>query len=679
MPDSTRARVSIIGVVCIALFAALFARLWFLQVVSGEDFEAKAQENSTRELQAESPRGRILDRDGNVLVDNSTITAVTVERAAPREEIDLALGRLAELFGAVGVVDESGEPVDIERLRARYDDPRASQFRPAVVAADVPPEIVVAISEREEDFPHVSVVELPIRNYPNDTMAAHLLGYSGEISDEQLLELESNGYQPGESIGKTGVESAYEADLRGVPRRERVEVDPANQRVSDEPLDVFEGRPGHDVVLTLDSDVQRRAEEALADAISQSQEQQNPGVEDRYETFAAPAGSVVVLDVDDGSVVAMASYPTFNPEAFIGGIPQILWEILNADGAHEPLNNRATQGLYAPGSTFKLMTALAALDEGLRTSTTPYDDQGVVEIEGQTWRNAGGVKHGVVDLRAALSWSVDTYFYEIGRELWRCFYNQDTCAEDGEAVQQMARRFGFGSGTGIALSEAEGRVPDETWKRDFVEQRWTDEAVCRSASFGWSGEELDCETLRAQIGQWLPGDSVNLSIGQGDLLVTPLQLANAYAAFANGGTLWKPRIAERVIDQNGETVREVDPELIREIDIDTSERSAVLAGLIGSTTEERGTAVEAFEGFPLEFVPVAAKTGTAEIDQKGDTSLFAAMVPATDPEYVVVAVVEQAGFGSRVAAPIARQVIEELYELPPSKLVIPEQRSGSVD
>lgn len=677
MADTSRVRVSIIGVVCVALFAALFARLWYLQMVSDETFVEVAQQNSTRVVQTEMPRGRILDRGGEVLVTNATVTAVLVERAIPQEDLELALGRLAELFGTYGLTAPDGTPLDLEALRARYDDPRASRFKPAIVATEVPREVIVAIAEREEEFPHVSVVELPIRSYRYDGLAAHLLGYTGEINDEELVELGDDGYEVGETIGRVGVEAAFEPALRGEPRRETVEVDPANERVSDDPIAVEPGRPGHDVVLTLDADVQRVAEMALAQAIHQAREHQNPDVDDHYETFAAPAGAVVALDVRDGSVVAMASFPSYNPEEFIGGISQPVFDLLNSEEAGKPLLNRATQGEYAPGSTFKLITALAALEEGIRTPTSPFLDTGEIVIDRQEFRNAGGRVYGTVDLPTALALSVDTYFYDIGRQLWQCYHDQESCAQDGEAIQHVARRFGLGSATGIAISESAGRVPDDEWKRDFVERLYTDEEECArlSVEFG-SAEPLDCETLRGQLGLWLPGDNVNLAIGQGYLVVTPLQLANAYAAFANGGTVYEPRLADRVVDVDGDVVEEVPSRVLRRIPIDPAARLAIMAGLQRSLTDDRGTAAQAFAGFPLDVVPVAGKTGTAQVSGRGDTSLFAAIVPANDPQYVVVAVVEEAGFGSRVAAPVARQVIEALYDLPHSELVVPPQEGG---
>ncbi len=678
MTDTSRVRVTIIGIVCVAGFVALFARLWFLQVVSGESFEEIAVENSTTVIQTEMPRGRILDRNGEVLVDNGTVNAIVVDRSVGESELDLALGSLAELFGRYGVIDGAGAPVDLEQLRDRYEDPRASRFKPAVVATDLEPEILpdevlVTIAERSEEFEHVSVVSLPVRRYPNGSLAAHVLGYTGEISAELLEELGEEGYREGDTVGRTGAEAAFESDLRGEPRRETVEVDPFNDRVSEDALEVEPGRSGNDVWLTIDADIQRAAEEALVEAIDQARTHQNPDVEETYETFDAPAGSVVVLDANDGSVVAMASYPTYRPELFIGGIPQVLWDYYNDEENFQPLNNRATSGEYAPGSSFKLITALAALEQQVRGISEPYDDPGVVEIENTEFRNAGGAVYGIVDLRTALSYSVDTYFYEIGRQLWICFNQQDTCEQDGEAIQQVARRLGFGADTGIALSEASGRVPDEDWKEAFVKVLYTDEAEC--AQFGGR----TCEQLQTENEIWFPGDNVNLAIGQGDLVVTPLQLANAYAAFANGSTLWQPTLASKVTNGDGETLFEVQPQQIRDVRVSPVMRSAILDGLTGAITDEGGTAYEAFLGFPTDRVSLAGKTGTAQVDRKGDTSLFAAVVPAGNPEFVVVAVIEQAGNGSRVAAPVTRQVIEALYDLPRSELVVPSQEHSSAD
>jgi penicillin-binding protein 2 len=677
MTDATRVRASILGVICIALFATLFARLWFLQMVSDSTFQQAAAANSTRVIQIEAPRGGLVDSRGRVLVSNNTTPAIEIERGVPDSEVEVALGRLAELLAAAGATDSNGHPLDKATLRRRYDDPRASRFQPAIIATGVPRTVFTAIAERREEFPHVSTIELPVRKYEYRSLAAQTLGYVGEIDPGEMKDRAGQGYALGDHIGRTGAERAFERYLRGKPRRETVEVNPANQRVGDAPISVEPGRPGDNVVLTLDVNVQKTAESALETAIHQARTFQNPDIRDRYERFKAPAGSVVVLDADDGSIVASASYPSFDPTLFTltGGIPEPYWKLFNDPNGTQPLLNRVTQGQYAPGSTFKLITALAMMDQGIRGEYTPWNDTGSLKVEDQTFRNAGGRQYGLVDLREALAKSVDTYFYEVGRQLWRCQRSPDSCqvpGRDGDAIQHVARRFGFGASTGILLSEAEGRVPDALWKRGFARKLWTDAATCKARGYS------SCADAVRQNAIWYPGDNIGLAVGQGDLTVTPLQLANAYAAFANGGTLWEPRIASAVRDASGKTVHRFAPKKIRSIPLDLREWAAVHDGFKGAVQEPGGTAYEAFRGFPFDRVRVVGKTGTAQRGGKGDTSLFAAIV-GDHPRYVVVAVVEEAGNGARVAAPIVRQVIEKMYGLPLTPLRVPPQQGSGQD
>lgn len=639
MTDGSRVRISIVGVVVLALFSALLTRLWFLQVASGDTYAAAAQSNRVRLVQAEAPRGRILDAKGRVLVDNRVATAITIDRRIEPEEREESVERLAELLGT--------EP---EEIQARIDDPRISPFAPVPVAIDVPMDVVVHVREHREDFPGVEAVPLTIRRYPNGALAAHVLGYVGELSDEELEEHEDDGYQRGDHIGKTGVERSFEQDLRGEPGLEKVEVD-AQGRVlrtlgSQEPV------PGDDVQLTLDLDVQRLAEESLAQAMEAVREVQDEEYELGWRTYEAPAGAVVVLDARDGSVVALTSSPTFAPEEFVYGIPTERWEWLNDPANDYPLTNRAVQGLYAPGSTWKLVTALAGLESDLISSGTTIDDTGRLRVADRWFRNAGGVAYGRINLPRALTVSSDVYFYTIGSQLWSRQYQGDP---SGDAIQSTARTYGFGAPTGVALpGEPAGRVPDAAWKARVHEEM--------PEAFPYA--------------DWQPGDNVNLSVGQGDLLVTPLQLASAYAAFANGGSLYKPRLASIVLDVEGEVVREARPVSRGSTSLSPDDRTAIMAGLQGVVEDPKGTASAAFAGFPLDEVPVGGKTGTAEVFGKQDTSLFVAVTPPNafpgQPQYVVLAVVEQAGRGSAVAAPIVRRILEgmqnPLVPLPPVQL-----------
>jgi len=632
--EGNRLRISIIGVVVLSLFSALFARLWYLQSTANEGLVSVAQANQVRFVDEPALRGDILDRQGRVIATNRVVDAITVERGLDDEETEDVVGRLAEVLG-----------IPPSEIQARLDDPRISPYTPVAIATDVPIETITYLAEHRGDFPGVEAARLPVREYPHGPLMAHVIGYTGEINDEELEARAEQEYQLGDTVGKAGVERSYETDLRGQPRRVRIEVDSQGRPVSSEVE--REAEPGHDVVLTLDLDVQRVAESALAQGIARAREET-----DRTGSFKAPAGSVVVLDARDGSIVAMASNPTYDPREFTDGIPSDLWARLNDPANHYPLINRAVQGAYAPGSTFKLISALAGLESGLITANTTINDPGEYQCADTTFTNAGGVANGPVALAEAITVSSDVYFYKLGCDLYQRGFNPETVEYTqgigGDAIQETARKYGLGSPTGVALSsEVPGRVPDAEWKRQVHEER--------PDAFPY---EL-----------WLPGDNVNAAIGQGDMLVSPLQLAEAYATFANGGTLYQPRVVGRVLDDPGTgapatVVREEVSTVTRQTGLDPNHRAVVMSGL--SQVAVRGTAASAFEGFPFDTHSVAGKTGTAEVVGKQDTSLFVGMTPVEVPQYVVLAIVEEAGFGSSVAAPIVRTVLEHLVGLTPS-------------
>ncbi len=651
MTDTSRVRVSIVGVVVVALFSTLVGRLWFLQVGSGAEYIEAAKENSVRVVQTETPRGRILDRNGEVLVENRVVWAITASRDLEGSRLEGVLGSLSELLA-----------IDTKELRDRFDDPRGSLFKPAVLAvgAEVREAARIVLRERGDDYPGVSVVPLTVRHYPNSTLAAHVLGYVGEINEDEMSEHEGDDYVLGDTIGRAGVEAAYEDDLRGTPQSVTVEVDPAGDVIGDA-LKRDPGEPGDDVVLTIDAKTQQVAEESLVAAILQARDVRNTDYEAGFATFAAPAGSVVVMDVNTGGIVAMTSFPSYDPAEFIGGISADRYrQITEDESLYQPLLNRATQGTYAPGSTFKLVTALTAMQYGYRGPDDWYTDTGSITVEDTTFHNAGGRSYGSIDLRRALTVSSDAYFFELGRQFWRTWKLEDEAR--GLAMQTVARELGFGEPTGFELGEAAGRIPDPEWKREFARVLWDDPQKVREHEI------------------WYPGDQINMSVGQGDVLVTPLQLANAYATLANGGTLRVPRLSTEVRDVDGHVVRRVKARVNRQVALDPGMRQAIIDGMVAVVADPTGTAYEAFVGFPLDRVQVAGKTGTAQIgssdDTKGDTSLFAAVFPAQAPEYVAVAVIEEAGWGSRVAAPVVRRVIEAMYDLPLSPIVVPDTEAS---
>jgi penicillin-binding protein 2 len=614
--DTTRTRIAVVGVVVISMFAALTSRLWYLQVMAPSTFSAAARDNSVRLVHIDPPRGRLLDRKDRVLVGNRIANTVTVERTATAADLDAELPRLAQLLAS----PESD-------LRKRLADPRFSPYKAVPVAQDVSEDVVIAIKEHQDEYPHVKALQLPVREYPLGTVGAHALGYVGEINAEELTAHKVQGYRLGDRIGKTGSEAAFENALRGTPGIEKFEVD-ARGRVlrslGDEPA-----VPGQDVHLTLDVDVQRAAEDALQQGIAAARASYD---KEAKKNFLAPAGATVVLDARDSSIVALASYPTFNPNDFLNGIRPDVYAALTNPASAFPLQDRAIASSYAPGSTFKLVTALAALQDGLISPGTTYDDAGSVQVGNRVFRNALGRAFGRVTLARALAVSSDSFFYSLGFRFWK----QPGARADG--IQTMARALGLDAPTHVDLpGEQPGRVPDASWKKRVHDQK----------------PKLFPDA------HWFPGDNVNLAVGQGDVLATPLQLAQAYAVFANGGTPHQPHI------------RAGDPATTRAALPGVAEhRAAVLDGLRAAVADKSGTAYEAFAGFPLDKFPVYGKTGTAQVHGKQDTSLFAGFVTGPDGiPYVVVTVVEEAGFGASIAAPIVRRIMQTLVGVEPTSIV----------
>jgi penicillin-binding protein 2 len=641
MTDNSRVRVSIVGVVIVALFIALLARLWFLQMGAEEELRFQAVARSTRVVQTESPRGRILDRNGNVLVENVAEWAVTVDRTLDKDTRARVIGQLAEALAP---------QYTAEQLEQNFNDLRQTPLKPAIVAVGVPEPARIAILEHIENYPGTKVQKLTVRHYPQGQLAAHLLGYVGEISDEQLATRRDDGYQEGETIGKDGAERAFEKELRGKPRREKVEVDPTGQPVG-APLDVDPGTIGNDVKLTVDASWQGAAELALAQGIESARQQQNENIKDkRFENLKAPGGAVVAMNVADGSIVAMASAPNYDPSQFVDGISQTEWSTLN-DNPDHPLVDRVTQGQYAPGSTFKLVSALAMNEWAIRGPDEWITDKGSVKLgkDQREFKNAGQAALGRLKLQGALTRSSDVYFYTAGNDFWQTWNNGDK--DRGLGLQKTAAELGFGANTGVELDEANGTIPDPEWKKAVANATWP------------------TEKEKQENGQWYPADDIFTAVGQGGVAVTPLQLANAYAAFANGGTLWKPHIEASVSAPDSPTpLSAFTPQAIRQINVPANVRAAMTAGFAGVTADPKGTAYAPFQGFPLDTIPVSGKTGTAQVgtraEGKGDTSLFAAYFPANAPQYVVVAVIEEGGRGAQTAAPIVRRVIEAINGLP---------------
>ena len=628
--SKVRVRMKVLGGVVAFMFAALATRLWYVQVLASDQFVRMANQNQVRLVPVHPIRGEILDRNGRVLVGNRPSTVVVVDRRDMRGREQEVLSRLAGLLG-----------IPLSDIRARLNSVKYFPYQPIPVAEGVPKDKLFFIAEHPADFPGVHYEIQPVRYFANGGLAAHVLGHLGEVSREQLGERRFRGYRPGELVGQSGVEATYERFLHGVLGTRGVQVNAKGQVLDDH----FGGRPpvpGKNVVLSIDTKIQRIAEGSLVEGIRLARHTVDSG-SGRY--LKATGGAVVVMDPSNGQVLGLASSPSFDPRIFGNGLSPKEFRTLGAPANQSPLVNRAIQGLYPAGSTFKPFVAAAALREGIASMDGRYACPGAWQVPtdpGRVFHNWDPRDRGLIGLPESLVISCDTVYYQFGYEFWLHYFRS---GKKDEAFQRRLAQMGFGKQTGVDLpGENVGRLPTERLERTLYKRY----PKVFGTYYGW-----------------LPGDSVNLSIGQGFLLVSPLQLAKAYSALANGGKLFQPRVGLRVETSDGRVLRRIAARPDGRLPLTQRQISFLKNSLRG--VPERGTAALAFAGFPLDRIPVAGKTGTADIIPKQPYSWFAAMAPANDPKYVVVAMVEQGGHGSTTAAPVVRRILEGLFGVPPSQ------------
>jgi penicillin-binding protein 2 len=653
-PDPPRRlRLSLLSFAVFGLFLALFARLWYLQVLAGDRYGDLAEGNRIRQVVVDAPRGRILDRRGRVLVGNRAAWAVTVKLDQMRSarQRNQVLNRLA------GVLHAPRRQLD-ERLR----DYTGSPLRGVPVAEDVPATTIFYLAEHAREFPGVAPEVLALRDYPHGTLAAHLLGYVAEISQQELADPRFAGHRAGDLVGKAGVELTYDRWLRGTDGSEDLEVNAAGQVVRT--LAVRDPIPGMDLQLSIDLDLQQTVERSLAAGMAAARTLPDS---QRGGTYPAPAGAAVVLDPGSGSVLALASLPQYDPRKFVGGISKRDYAAYATDPA-KPLLDRAVQSVYPPGSTWKPMTAMTGLRTGVINPSTTFDCPGTFSF-GTTvkhdWTPSG---HGVVDLTNSLRESCDVYYYNLGAIYARAERGQELDHKPpSEAMQQTARAFGFGRAPQLDLPfAAAGTVPDRAWRKRFWQQH--------KRAFCAAKDPVDQDLCR-EGWRWQGGDDLNIAIGQGDLQVSPLQLASAYGALANGGTVYSPHVARTVVNPaTRRPLLTVLPKVASAVPIPASAFGAVDQAL--ATVPQSGTAASAFAGFPLDRVPVAGKTGTADLPPQAPFAWFASFAPVGDPKYAVVVMVEQGGHGGESAAPVARAIYEQLFGLPVTAIGTGADRSG---
>jgi penicillin-binding protein 2 len=589
-------RIALFGGVAVVLFAVLFFRLWLLQVLDGEKYLAEAKNNRTRSFRVSAPRGQILDRNGKVLVANRTSLALQVN---PRKLPTDPRQRRAELSRLAALTHST-----LHRLRrTMHEELKLAPAAPVTLRSDVGHFLVFYLQENQDRFPGVETQRVFVRAYPDGTMAAHILGSVGEIDPEELKEPRYRGLQSGDEIGKEGVEDTYDRFLRGQPGLTRIQVDALGQPTPNGRLLAKPPVPGDSLKLTIDSRVQEAGEAALAER--------------------GLPGGFITMDVHTGEILGLGSFPTFEPALFTH--PTLTQKEVDAtyNNPLGPLTDRVIAGLYPTGSTFKLITAIAALESGNLKLGEAIEDTGQLVVGGEVFKNAGEAANGTVSLVSALEVSSDVFFYTLGLRMWNT----------GE-LQHWAHALGIGRPTGIDLPGAEvGLLPSQRWRNQLYREGGTERP-------------------------WSAGDNVQLATGQGDLQTNPLQMAIAYATLANGGTVVTPHVGKEVDDPAGRVLKEFDPKPRRNVHIDPEYRAAILEGLHDAAQNGGGTSFDHFGSFPI---PVAGKTGTAQRPPHLDQSWYGVLAPYPNPRIVTFVTMEEGGFGDESAAPAAKKILEAYF------------------
>lgn len=616
-----KSRINATGIFAGTIIGALFMRLWNMQVISSSSYTEQAEKNRTRSISTHAARGRILDRNGAVLVGNRPSLVVLAEQSVLDDEAELQI--LAALIGIPKAV-----------LRLKIEDSSQGLQRGRVIAVDVSRRVISFINAHPSLFGGVSIEARSQRSYPLGSLAGQVLGYTGIITSEQLKASQGNQdegkitYEPGDVVGQSGIEASYENVLQGIKGEQVVFVD-ADGNIVNHSSSV-EPQSGSDVVLTLDADIQKAAEDSLSSTIKRLQEHGKP------DCFG---GCAIAMDVTNGEIIAMASAPSFSPNVFVGGISSDDWDMLSSKSSHNPLLNRGIGGQYPSASTIKPLSALAALNEGIATPQSSYMCTGYWTGFGAAfgqycWLHTG---HGPMTLQTGITHSCDVVFYEVGKGF---FYSSN---KDG--LQQMFKKWGLGSKSQIDLpGELQGRIPDEAWKREYFAS-YPDDAKA-----------------------WQGGDNTNLAIGQGDLLVTPLQMLCVYAGIANRGSIPQPHLMKS-IKSTSNSGSIIDYKCSTRISVDEKDEymDLIQRGLYGVIYEESQAQASHFTNMKEK---VAGKTGTAETSHETPTGWFIAYAPYDKPRYVVASVLENSGFGSDGAMYVVRDILGALYHEPDTSTMV---------
>ncbi|MDI3423798.1 penicillin-binding protein 2 [Streptomyces luteolus] len=649
-----RIRLVIIQVLVFSLFLTLGGRLWYLQVRNGDEYADEANGNHVQRVVDPAVRGSILDARGVPLADNQTrlvVSASRTELMKMKDDGDAVLTRLAGVLGMTP--KEVGNKVRLCDDETPQPCWNGSPYQPIPITDEATPRQALQIRERAEDFPGITAEPTAVRRYaaPGGARTSQVLGYLSPVTDEEIKAAEntSSPFLRSDQVGRSGLERTYDKYLRGKAGVTSYEVDKLGRVMGKTQADA--GTPGSNVVTSIDARVQSVAEYELNQAMKTARQQTDKITGRKYE---ADSGAVVVLESKTGRVVSMASQPDYDPNAWVGGISGKDYARLTTKKSNYPLLNRATQGQAPPGSIFKVISASAAVRAGHPFDGT-YNCSSSYSLGNRSFKNFESKGYGPISLGRALEVSCNTVFYALGHKEWKADGGNKPKNPD-DWFYRTAKEFGLGKETGIDLpNEVSGRIPDRQWKQDFWEAN--KDAWCKQGKKdGDYAERIAFENCR-EGNRLKAGDSVNYAIGQGDILVTPIQMATVYAAISNGGTLYDPSVGKAIISPDGKQVEEIKPESHGKLPVDDKTIANLNKALEGVAT--RGTAAWRFGGWPHDKIPMHAKTGTAQVYGKQTTGWLATY---TD-DYTIVMTISQGGTGSGSAGPAVRNIYNAIYGL----------------